>query len=128
MSKGPYTYEAMFLLEPAAASNDWTSVANEIQKTLKKHKADPISLDKWGERKLAYAVRRQQRGVYALGYFTAPADALKDIRADWGLSEIILRVFVARHVGEIKKYDVPVDFEKTYVPPEPSMTPHGRPS
>lgn len=103
-------YEAMFILEPTISAKEWDKASGEIEQILKKHGATIISIDKWGERKLTYPIRKNNRGTYVLTYFQAPSDAISKIYVDCQLSDIILRVLILVHIGEVKKVAVPESF------------------
>ena len=103
-------YEGMFLLEPTISATDWDKASGEIKRILEKHKAEVTNLDKWGERKLAYSIRKNARGTYVLVYFKAPGEAISKIKVDCQLSEIILRVLIVAHEAEPQKATVPVNF------------------
>jgi len=65
---------------------------------------------KWGERKLAYPVRKSNRGAFVLAYFAAPPQALTKIKADFQLSDLVFRTLLLQHEGEMRR-EVPKDFE-----------------
>jgi len=104
------TYEGMLLVDPTVAAREWNRVVEEIDRIVKRHEATVLQVSKWGERKLSYPVRRSNRGTYVLAYFAAPAGALAKIKADFQLSEVILRSLLVRHEGELRK-EPPKDFE-----------------
>ena len=105
-----HTYEAMLLVEPTIAAREWPKVIEEIDRLAKKNGATVLQVTKWGERKLAFPVRKCARGTYVLAYFGAPEKAVTKLRADIGLSEVILRSLVLAHEGEMRK-EVSRDFE-----------------
>lgn len=90
-----YTYEAMFLIGQAAAA-DLASVIEHIKEILSRGHATIIAMRKWDERRLAYEIKKQKRGLYILTYFSAPNDQLGHIERDCNLSEKILRVLILR--------------------------------
>lgn len=90
-----YTYEAMFLIGQAAAA-DLSGVIQHINEILQRGHAQVIAMRKWDERRLAYEIKKQKRGLYILTYFTAPAGSLSHIERDCNLSERILRVLILR--------------------------------
>lgn len=98
-------YEGLFLIDPVQASTDWDKIINHIHDILTKAQAKIIQETKWGERKLAYAVKKQKRGTYYLVYFEAPPQKISQIKADCLLSEYLLRTLflVAKRVPEIKE-------------------------
>ena len=56
-------YEAMFLF-PQSASADMNAAMDHIKECLSKGEATLHSLIKWDERRLAYDVKGNKRGVY----------------------------------------------------------------
>lgn len=103
-------YEGMFLIEPTTASKEWARVEEEIGRLIKKHGGQMVNLAKWGERKLSYPVKRSNRGTYVLAYFSADETRVHTIRADFQLSEVVMRTLITAHEGEIRK-EPPKDFE-----------------
>ncbi len=104
------TYEGMLLVDPTVASREWSRVVEEIERIVKRNDAAVLQISKWGERKLSYPVRKNNRGTYVLAYFSAPPGALAKIKADFQLSEVVLRSLLLRHEGELRK-EPPKDFE-----------------
>lgn len=88
-------YEAMFLLDPTLGA-DWTAAEAEVKRILDRAEAKVLGLKKWDERKLAYTIKRNKRGVYVLVFFEATADKIGPLERDVHLSEKILRVLVLR--------------------------------
>jgi len=93
--KRSYTYEAMFLIGQAAAA-DLTGVIEHIKEILSRGHAEIIAMRKWDERRLAYEIKKQKRGLYILCYFKAPNDQLGHIERDCNLSEKVLRALILR--------------------------------
>ena len=89
-------YEAMFLF-PQAASADMNGAMDHIKECLSKGDATLCSLVKWDERRLAYDVKGNKRGVYFLARFTAETRKVKEIERDCRLSEKMLRALVIRN-------------------------------
>jgi small subunit ribosomal protein S6 len=89
------TYEALFLF-PQSASADLQAALDHIVEIMNRNKADIIALRKWDERRLAYDIKGNKRGVYFLAYFKADARNLDGIDRDCRLSERMLRSLVTR--------------------------------
>jgi ribosomal protein S6 len=100
----------MVLVDPTIAAREWTKVTEELDRIMKKHGATVIQFVKWGERKLAFPVRKAKRGTYALAYFAAPETVIGHIRRDMSLSELIYRHLITTTTGEMRK-EAPKDFE-----------------
>ena len=89
------TYEALFLF-PQSASADLQSALDHIVEIMNRNKADIIALKKWDERRLAYDIKGNKRGVYFLTYFKCDASKLAAIERDARLSEKLLRSMITR--------------------------------
>ncbi|HVT90734.1 MAG TPA: 30S ribosomal protein S6 [Tepidisphaeraceae bacterium] len=93
MATASKTYEAMFLFPAAAATEVEKSIAM-TRSIIERHAGKVLVAKKWDERKLAYELGGQKRGLYIITYFTAPSAAIASIERDVNLSEEILRVMV----------------------------------
>lgn len=88
-------YEAMFLVSPSVAT-DLGAVVDHIKEILAKGQVELISLCKWDERRLAFEIKKNKRGVYLLAYFAADPANLSTIERACNLSEMLLRSMVIR--------------------------------
>jgi small subunit ribosomal protein S6 len=93
--KRTYTYEAMFLIGQAAAA-DLAGVIEHIKEIMARGHAEIIAMRKWDERRLAYEIKKQKRGLYILCYFKAANTDLPHIERDCNLSEKVLRALILR--------------------------------
>ena len=93
------TYEGMFLFPHSVTANLQAAV-DHVHELLQRAEAEVISMQKWDERRLAYDIKGNKRGVYFLVYFTAPTSKLRQLERDCNLSEQLLRYMVvkAEHV------------------------------
>jgi len=90
-----YSYEGFFLL-PQAAVAELQAASDHIRTILTNNGAEVISLFKWDERRLAYEIRGNKRGVYMLAYFTAPGENMAEIERAFNLSEQVMRSLIVR--------------------------------
>ncbi|MFI4916881.1 MAG: 30S ribosomal protein S6 [Phycisphaerales bacterium JB060] len=90
-----FNYEAMFLIGQSTAA-DLGAVISHIDDLLERCGAKLISMAKWDERRLAYEIDKQKRGLYILAYFEAPAQQIAQLDRDTQMSETIMRVLVTR--------------------------------
>lgn len=90
-----YKYEGLFLF-PQAAVADLQGAHDHIVEILNRAGAEIISMKKWDERRLAYEIRGNKRGVYFLVYFKALGAKLQQIERDCNLSEKMLRALITR--------------------------------
>jgi small subunit ribosomal protein S6 len=89
------TYEGLFLF-PQSATANLREAADYLKEILHRAHAEVISFRKWEERRLAYEIGGNKRGVYFLVYFKADRTKLVGIERDVNLSEKVLRAIITR--------------------------------
>jgi small subunit ribosomal protein S6 len=120
-----HQYEGMFLFGAAAATEPQAAEAH-VRRFIEAHGGNILVLKKWDERKLAYEMGGQKRGLYLIAYFTAPGNAVTAIERDVNLSEDVIRVLVthADHLNESEMNAV----EPQPIQPREERAPWDRPS
>jgi small subunit ribosomal protein S6 len=88
-------YEAMFLLATSFAA-ELENAQKLVSGIVERHGGQVIVLKKWDERKLAYELEGQKRGLYLLCYFKAPGSAVTAMERDVNLSDKVLRVMITK--------------------------------
>jgi len=88
-------YEGMFLLSQAATA-DLGAAVEHVKSILDKVEADLIAMSRWDERRLAYEIKKQKRGLYLLTYFSCNSRHIAQLERECNLSEAILRAMIIR--------------------------------
>ncbi|WGL52525.1 30S ribosomal protein S6 [Nocardioides sp. BP30] len=89
-------YEVVVILDPAT---DERTVAPSLDKFLNVVRNDGgtvESVDVWGRRRLAYEVKKNAEGIYAIVNLTAEPATVKELDRQLTLNESILRTKVLR--------------------------------
>ena len=94
MSDKLTTYEAMFILPSGQA--DFEAAAEPVRTVLGRYGAQVLAMKQWDERRLAYEIAAQRRGLYVLTYFKIDPSRVAEIEHDCQLDERILRTLVLR--------------------------------
>lgn len=94
-------YEVMFLVSQSAAA-DFNGLIEHINGLLARAHADVIAMKKWDERRLAFEVDKQKRGVYILAYIRCDTQNIAQLERDCNISERVLRCMIleAEHFTE----------------------------
>ncbi|MEC9374325.1 MAG: 30S ribosomal protein S6 [Planctomycetota bacterium] len=90
-----FAYEGMFLFGQAAGA-ELDRLVSHLNDLLARAEADLIAMKKWDERRLAYEIRKNKRGIYILAYFNADPTRIAGLERDCNLSEDILRFMIIR--------------------------------
>ena len=107
-------YEGLFLMSQSAIGGGLGSALDHVRETLGRIDAEIITLRKWDERKLAYSIKTQKRGLYLISLFRADGTKLTEIENTCNLSELVQRVMITRcdHMGQVE-YDAEIETAKT---------------
>lgn len=61
-------YEIMFIVRPTLSEDEISKVADELKKTLESYGSKVTSVDAWGQKPLAYEIKKRS-DVYKSGYY-----------------------------------------------------------
>jgi len=89
-------YDGMFILDAGRYSRDMQGVPGQIEKVIREEGGEILVSRLWEERRLAYSIKGQRKGVYWLTYFRLEGTKLATIRQKFLLSESILRMLFVR--------------------------------
>lgn len=97
-------YEGLFLMSQSAIGGGLGAAIDHIREILGRIDAEIITLRKWDDRKLAYPIKNQKRGIYLLSLFRADGTKLTEAERACNLSEQVLRVMFTKcdHYGQVE--------------------------
>lgn len=114
-------YEMMFVVDNNAVREGWTEAKASVASLIEKHGGSVKSSRRWGERRLAYPIRRRQRGTYLLTYGEMEPGDVAGLRRELDLSETVLRYLVLQ-VEEVPEAELELtraESEAGFEIPEP---------
>ncbi len=105
-------YESLYIIHPEVVGDELTAKVEKFQKVLTDLEVEINKLDNWGTRKLAYPIKKIERGCYVQTLFSGGPDVIAEFERRLRLDEQIMRFLTVRFDGEF-----PVIAE-----PEPEVT------
>jgi len=85
-------YEGMFILNETRCTEDYNGTVGTVHDILKEFGAEIVDSRKWDDRRLAYPIRGQSRGIYVLVHFNAEPRSIAAIERRLHLAgDIVLR-------------------------------------
>src|SRR5262245_6455058 len=84
-------YECLILLDTTKVAGDQAGAVAQLHAILEKHQAKIQASRPWDERRLAYPINGQKKGLYYLIYFETEPKNVSPIEHDFKLNETILR-------------------------------------
>jgi len=89
-------YEGMFLLSSQKLHSNWDRAAEIVHSILDRFGCEIVLSRPWEERRLAYPIKKQRRGMYYLVYFKAPPEAISKIEHECNINDAILRQLILK--------------------------------
>jgi small subunit ribosomal protein S6 len=95
-------YEVLVIVDPRPTDEEVTALLAQLGEQLKTLGAEVTKVDNWGKRRLAYDIRKQREGTYAVFDVSAEPSMVKEFERQVGLNENVLR-YVSTRVPIRKK-------------------------
>jgi small subunit ribosomal protein S6 len=90
------------IVDPRPTDEEVTALLTQLGEQLKTLGAEVTKVDNWGKRRLAYDIRKQREGTYAVFDVSAEPFMVKEFERQVGLNENVLR-YVSTRVPIRKK-------------------------
>src|SRR5438132_6999806 len=95
-------YEILVIVDPKPTDEEVTALLTQLGEQAKSLGLDVAKVDNWGKRRLAYDIRKQREGTYAVFDVSAEPSMVKEFERQVRLNENVLR-FVSTRVPIRKK-------------------------
>ena len=89
-------YEVMVILDPTLEERTVEPSLDKYLNVVRKDGGSVESVDVWGRRRLAYEIRKNAEGIYAVIALNAEPDTVKELDRQLTLNESVLRTKVMR--------------------------------
>ncbi len=102
-------YESIYIIHPDVVGDELTALVDKFQKVLADQGAEIHKLDNWGVRKLAYPIKKVERGCYVQTLFCAGPEVIAELERRLRLDEKVLRFLTVRFAGEFVVEEAPAE-------------------
>lgn len=89
-------YEVMVILEPSLDERTVQPSLDKYLNVIRNDGGTVENVDVWGRRRLAYEIKKNAEGIYAVITLTAEPATVKEFDRQLGLNEAVLRTKVLR--------------------------------
>lgn len=93
-------YEVVYILDPALDESAVTAKLEKFHALALANGGEVTAVDHWGNRQLAYPIKRRQSGYYVVAQFSAAAEALPEFERLLRLDDEVLRYLLVLNEGE----------------------------
>jgi len=89
-------YELMMILDPEMDERNLGPTVEKMLGVVTKDGGSIDTMDIWGRRRLAYEIRKQAEGIYAVVTLSAESPTAQELDRQLGLNEQVLRTKLMR--------------------------------
>ncbi len=90
-------YEVLFILKPTLTEDEVGAKVDFVKEILTKNGGEVESVVPMGTRKLAYAIKKYERGTYFVVYFRAPTTLIAELQRLLGITEEVIRFLIVKY-------------------------------
>jgi len=91
-----YPYEILVIIDPRPTDEEVVALLGRLVDTVKGLGAEVGKAESWGKRRLAYDLRKQREGTYAVIECAAEPATIKEFERQLRLNEQVLRFMTTR--------------------------------
>jgi small subunit ribosomal protein S6 len=89
-------YEILVIVDPRPTDEEVAALLTQLGENLKGLGAEVTKMENWGKRRLAYDMRKQREGTYAVFEVSAEPSMVKEFERQLRLNENVLRFLSTR--------------------------------
>ena len=128
-------YETLFIVTPDSSEEDLKAVATKIKGVVTGMNGIVTSYDEQGTKKLAYSVKKQNKGYYVLMDYVGSADVVSEIERNMRLDDRVLKYLTVKLADQVdseniepEKSEPPEETESVETPEEEAQPPEAEES
>ena len=128
-------YETLFIVTPDSSEEDLKAVATKIKGVVSGMDGVVTSYDEQGKKKLAYSVKKQNKGYYVLMDYVGSADIVSEIERNMRLDDRVLKYLTVKLADQVdpesiepEKSEPPEETESVETPEEEAQPPEAEES
>ncbi len=89
-------YELVVIFDPSLEEEAVGKELSKITSLIEKEKCEVSNIDKWGVRKLAYPIKKQESGYYIIVYFKGKSSIISELDRVNKINDKILRHLIVK--------------------------------
>jgi len=98
----PKRYETAILFDPELPEEARKEFLGKLTGIVAGYKGEVLKIDDWGNRKLAYAIRKKSNAFYTFLLYTGNRGVVEEVERNIKIFEGILRHLTTLHTAELK--------------------------
>ncbi|GAB4389063.1 MAG: 30S ribosomal protein S6 [Thermodesulfovibrionales bacterium] len=89
-------YETLVIIDASLSDEAITAATDKIKEVITSSGGEVLKVDPWGRRRLAYEIKKQARGFYALVLYKAPPETIKKLEEFFKVQDTVVKYLNVR--------------------------------
>ena len=89
-------YETIYIVRPELPDEAMKAISDKISGIIEKGSGIVLTLDDWGKRKLAYPIKKNNKGHYVYFNFVGPSDLVGELERNLRIDDQLLRFLTVK--------------------------------
>jgi len=89
-------YETIFIARPGLGEDDVEAITGRATETITEHDGSIVTIDKWGLKKLAYPIKKEQQGIYVFIEYAGMPAAVAEVERVFRIDDRILKYLTVK--------------------------------
>ncbi len=96
MADSKYMYELTYIVNAVLNDDQVKGVVQRVKKVIEENEGEILDMQEWGNRRLAYPIKKKRNGYYVNIYMKAPGNVLPKMERSMEIDDDILRYLTLR--------------------------------
>lgn len=112
-------YENMIILNAAISDEEAEAAVTKIKEIITGEGGELLKVEVWGRRKLAYEIKKQKKGLYALLFYKTPPATIKKLEEFYKVFDAVIKYTIiqlgtkeAQYLEKTESASVPAPDQK----------------
>ena len=89
-------YETIIIIQPGSSEDEITAVVDKGKEIIESRGGSIVQIDKWGLKRLAYLIRKQQQGYYVYVEYAGTPDAVDEMERVYRIDDRVLKYMTVK--------------------------------
>lgn len=99
-------YETVFIIRPSQSEDEINTIIENTKKIILDEKGSIISLSRWGLKKLAYTIKKENQGQYIYCDFAGTPAAVSEIERKFRIDDAVLKYLTIKLADSITDEEI----------------------
>lgn len=99
-------YETVFILRPGQSEDEISTIIDNTKKIILDENGSIISLGRWGLRKLAYTIKKENQGQYVFCDYAGTPAAVAEIERKFRIDDAVLKYLTIKTAEAITAEEI----------------------